>query len=165
MGDLGINVPGLVTQIVSFTVLFAVLWRLLYKPVTKMLDERSSRIEDSLAAADRARAEAQSSAEQVERELAGARQEGQRLISEARDTATQYREREEARTRDELETFFERARTDIEKERQEAAEHVRRQFASIAIAAAERVIETSLDEKTHRKIIEKVLADELVQRP
>ena len=48
MDALGINLPGLITQIVSFIILFAVLYVLLYKPVLQMLDRRSNSIKESL---------------------------------------------------------------------------------------------------------------------
>ena len=58
MEAIGINVAGLITQLVSFGVLFLVLWLLLYKPIVRMLDERSERIRESLEASERAQAEA-----------------------------------------------------------------------------------------------------------
>ena len=54
MEALGINVPGLVTQIVGFLILFGILYLLLYKPILRMLDQRSVRIRESLEAAQRA---------------------------------------------------------------------------------------------------------------
>jgi len=47
MEAIGVNLPGLITQIVSFVILFAALYALLYKPVLRMLDQRSSRIKES----------------------------------------------------------------------------------------------------------------------
>ena len=77
--------------------------------MTRMLDSRSSRIRESLEAADRARQEAASSAEQVERELGDARNQGQAFIAEARTAASQFRQLEDARTRAEMEAMLERA--------------------------------------------------------
>ena len=58
MDALGINLPGLVTQLVSFLILFAVLWMVLYKPISKAMGDRSKKIQDSLEAADKAQEEA-----------------------------------------------------------------------------------------------------------
>ena len=55
--DSGITLPGLLTQLVSFLVLFGALYLVLYKPMTRMLDSRSLRIRESLESADRARQE------------------------------------------------------------------------------------------------------------
>jgi F-type H+-transporting ATPase subunit b len=73
--------------------------------------------------------------------------------------ADRYREEERERARQEAEAFVARARDDIQRERDEAVEQVRRHFADLAILAAERVIERSLDESAHRDIIEKVLEE------
>jgi F-type H+-transporting ATPase subunit b len=164
MGGLGITLPGLLTQLVSFLVLFGLLYLVLYKPMTRMLDSRSSRIRESLEAADRARQEAASSAEQVERELGDARNQGQALIAEARTAASQFRQQEDARTRAEMEAMLERARAEIERERDAAVEQVRRQFAELAITAAERVVERSLDKDAHAQLIDKVLEEGLSKR-
>ena len=164
MGGLGITLPGLLTQLVSFLVLFGLLYLVLYKPMTRMLDSRSSRIRESLEAADRARQEAASSAEQVERELGDARNQGQALIAEARTAASQFRQQEDARTRAEMEAMLERARAEIGRERDAAVEQVRRQFADLAITAAERVVERSLDKDAHAQLIDKVLEEGLAKR-
>ena len=164
MGGLGITLPGLLTQLVSFLVLFGLLYLVLYKPMTRMLDSRSSRIRESLEAADRARQEAASSAEQVERELGDARNQGQALIAEARTAAGQFKQLEDARTRAEMEAMLERARAEIERERDAAVEQVRRQFAELAITAAERVVERSLDKDAHAQLIDKVLEEGLAKR-
>ena len=164
MGGLGITLPGLLTQLVSFLVLFGALYLVLYKPMTRMLDSRSLRIRESLESADRARQEAASSAEQVEQELAQARVQGQALIAEARTAASQFRQQEDVRTRGEMEAMLVRARTEIERERDAAIEQVRSQFANLAITAAERVVERSLDKDSHAQLIDKVLDEGLAAR-
>ena len=164
MGGLGITLPGLATQLVTFVVVFVALYLLLYRPMTRMLDARSARIRESLEAADRARQEAASSAEQVERELVEARNQGQALIAEARTAAGQFKQQEDGRTRAEMEAMLERARAEIERERDAAVEQVRRQFADLAITAAEQVVERSLDKDTHAQLIDKVLEEGLANR-
>ena len=57
-----------------------------------------------------------------------------------------------------------RARTEIERERDAAIEQVRSQFANLAITAAERVVERSLDKDAHAQLIDKVLKEGLAAR-
>lgn len=164
MDALGINLPGLATQLVSFTVLFVVLLKLLYGPIQKTLSDRTERIRESLEAADRAKDEAASSAERVEAEIAKARVEGQQLIADARDAAGRYREEQEGRARTEADALIERARADIGRERDAAVEQVRLEFANLAISAAEQIVNKSLDETTHRELIESALREGLEDR-
>ena len=44
MGELGINLPGLITQLISFSILLFLISKFLYKPVVKLLDERAEKI-------------------------------------------------------------------------------------------------------------------------
>ena len=159
MDALGINLSGLITQIVSFVILFVLLWSLLYKPVVRMLDQRSERIKESLEASQRAQQEAASSAEEVEKQLETARAEGQQLIAQAREVADRFREDEIEKARTDITAERERAQANIQRERDAAIEDLRREFAGLAIVAAERVIERSLDESTHRELIDQVLEE------
>lgn len=164
MDALGIDLPRLLTFLVGFTVIAVFLRMFLYGPIIRMLDQRADRIRDSLEAAENARAEAASSAERVELELANARREGQELIAEARDAAGRLREQEAERTRAQVEEMLDRAREEIRRERSAAVEEVRSEFAGIAILAAERIVEQSLDENAHRELIDRVLEEGLDAR-
>lgn len=164
MDALGIDLPRLLTFLVGFTVIAVFLRMFLYGPIIRMLDQRADRIRDSLEAAENARAEAASSAERVEQELANARREGQELIAEARDAAGRLREQEAERTRAQVDEMLDRAREEIRRERSAAVEEVRSEFAGIAILAAERIVEQSLDENAHRELIDRVLEEGLDAR-
>lgn len=164
MGELGINVPGLLTQLVSFTALMIVLYFVLYKPILKMLDQRAERIKSSLEAADQARSEAASSAEVVQQELVNARQQGQGLIAEAQEAARRAAEQIEERSRQQGEEMIARAQAEIGQQRDRAIEDLRREFAGLAILAAEQVIERELDPARHQELIDKVLEEGLANR-
>lgn len=159
MGALGINLPGLITQLVSFAILFALLSWLLYKPVLRVLDQRSSRIRESLETAERVRQEAAESQADMQRQLMEARAEGQQLIAQAREVADRFREDELAKARQEINAERSRAEANIQRERDAAIEELRREFSGLAISAAERVIHRSLDESTHRELIGRVLEE------
>ncbi len=159
MDALGIDLPRLLTFLIGFTVIAVFLRLFLYGPIIRMLDQRADRIRESLEAAEKARAEAASSAERVEQELANARREGQSLIAEAREAAVKLRDQEMERTQARVDEMVERAREEIRREREAAVEEVRSEFAGIAILAAERIVEQSLDEDAHRELIDRVLEE------
>ncbi len=159
MEAIGINLIGLLTQIVSFGALFLALLFLLYKPVIRMLDERSERIRESLEASERAQAEAASSREEMQQQLEAARTEGQQLIAQAREVADRFREEELAKAREDIGAERSRAQANIQRERDAAIEDLRREFSGLAIVAAERVIRRSLDESDHNELIQQVLEE------
>lgn len=159
MTQLGVNLPTLIVYLVNFLILLGVLYVFAYKPLLRAMDQRSERIRESLAAADRARQEAANSQAAIQEQLNEARREGQRLLDQAREAAERYREEEMGRARAEAEAFIERARADIRRERDAALEEVRLGFGDLAITAAERVIRRSLDRQAHEDLIAQVLEE------
>ena len=113
MDALGINIPGIVTQLVSFLVLFGLLYKLLYNPILKMLDERSTKIKESLQTAEDAQKEASEAKSDMEKQLQEARIEGQTMISQAREAADRFRDEEIAKAREEITAERARAESDI----------------------------------------------------
>lgn len=159
MTQLGLNIPTLIVYVVNFSILLGVLYFFAYKPLLRAMDQRSERISESLAAADRARDEAANSQAAIAEQLNEARREGQRLLDQAREAAERYREEEMVRARAEAESFVERACTDIQRERDAALDEVRVSFGDLAITAAERVIRRSVDRQAHQELIAQVLEE------
>ena len=159
MEDLGLNFPSLIIFLVNFLILLGILYLFAYKPILRVMDQRSERIRESLEAADRAREEAARFQQDTQAQINEARIEGQRLIEQAREMAERYRGEERERARQEAEAFIARAREDIQRERDAAVHEVRAHFADLAISAAEKVIERSLDRDAHGELIAEVLEE------
>ena len=159
MEALGINLSGLLTHLISFVILVGLLTYLLYRPVIRVLDQRSDRIRESLEASQRAQEEAAQSREEMQGQLEAARAQGQQMIAQAREVADRFREEELARAREEIAADRMRAESNIQRERDAAIEELRREFAGLAVVAAERVIRRSLDDSDHSVLIEQVLEE------
>ena len=159
IGALGINLPSLLAQLINFTLLMVLLSVLAYKPLLRVMDERRKRIQEGLEAAEESKNRLSETEKEVARELEKARQEGQALISQAQQMSSRTQEEGRTQARAEAEQLLERARSEIQMERDSAIAELRREFASLTIIAAERVIRRSLDQETHRQLIEEVLAE------
>ena len=159
MEKLGLHLPTLIIYLVNFGILLLLLYVFAYKRILRVMDQRSERIRESLEAADKARDEAARSQADTQAQINEARIEGQRLIEQAREMADRYRGEEMDKARQEAEAFISRARADIQRERDAAVQEVRSHFADLAITAAERVIERSLDRDAHGELIAKVLEE------
>ena len=156
---LGIHFPSLAIYLVNFLLVLALLYLLAYKPILRLMDQRADRIRESLEAAERAREEAASSQEAVQQQITEARREGQRIMDQTREAAERFRTEEMDKARQEAEAFVERARLDIQRERDTALQEVRSSFGDLAITAAERVIRSSLDRRAHEDLISQVLEE------
>ena len=156
---LGINVPGLVAQIINFSLLMVLLTALMYKPVLKMLDERATRIRESLEKAEEVKREAERTEQQFQARIQESRQEGQAILAQATKSGERLIEEARQRAREEGESLLTRARTEIEMERDRAITELQQRFADLTVLAASRVIGQSLDKESHVRLIEQVLEE------
>ena len=159
MDALGINLPGLLAQLIGFAILLILLRFVAFKPFMRMMDERSRRVREGLEAAEQMKEQAGQADVQVQKRLEEARQEGQSLIGQAQQIAARLQDEARQQARTEGEALLARARNEIQLERDEAIAQIRRQFADLTITAAEKVIGQSLDKKAHERLIEEVLAE------
>lgn len=159
MDALGINLPGLLAQLIGFAILLILLRFVAFKPFMRMMDERSQRVREGLEAAEQMKEQAGQADVQVQKRLEEARQEGQSLIGQAQQIASRLQDEARQQARTEGEALLARARNEIQLERDEAIAQIRRQFADLTITAAEKVIGQSLDKKAHERLIEEVLAE------
>jgi F-type H+-transporting ATPase subunit b len=157
--DIGINLPVLLAQVVNFTVLLVILRMAIYKPVLKMLDERKARIQEGLSAADRGQQQAVEAERAAQAEIETARREGQNIVAQAQVVSQRLQEEGRTAAQQQAEAILERARSEIALERDSAIAELRREFADLTIAAAEKVIGQSLDRQAHQRLIEQALSD------
>ena len=157
MEALGFHWPSLIAYLLNFTILLIVLTKFAYKPILKILDERSSNIKDSLELADKVREESAQQQAQLDDQLVEARKQGQSIIEDARSAAEKLSDQEREKSKKEAEEFLVKAKNDIERERNSAMDELRSNFGGLAVSAAEQIIQRSLDENTHKDIIDNVL--------
>lgn len=159
IGALGINLPSLIAQLINFTLLLIVLGWAFKRFLFPLLDERRKRIQEGLDAAEESKRKLAETETETAAEVEKARQEGQGLIGQAQQMSARIQEEAREAARTEAETLLERARSEIQLERDAAIADLRREFADLTITAAERVIRRSLDRKAHQELIEEVLAE------
>lgn len=159
IADLGINLPVLVGQLLSFVFLLIVLRLFVYKPVLKLLDERRARIQEGLSAAERGREAGEEASRAAAAALDEARREGQQVVANAQQVAQRLQEDARGQAVVQQEAMLERARAEIQQERDAAIAEMRKEFADLTILAAEKVIGQSLDRKAHQRLIEQALQE------
>lgn len=164
LDKLGIDVPSLVAFLINFLLLFGLLTLVLYKPVTRMLDQRAAKIKESLEQAERIKQETVRAEESVKAQIEIGRKEGQAIVAQATQTAERVKEEAKTEARKEAEALIGKAQAEIEREREEGFNQLRREFADLSILAAEKVIGRSLDKKAHQELIEEVLEEGLASK-
>jgi F-type H+-transporting ATPase subunit b len=152
------NIGLIIWTLVTFVILLFVLAKLVWGPLVSMLDERETSIREALELADKARAEAQTAAEENKKALASAQAEAQAAINKAREDAERVAREVHARAEAEAQQLLEQARQTIQQERNQAIQALRQQTAELVVLAAGQLIEENLDSDKNRKIVDDFIA-------
>ncbi len=159
MEGLGINLPTLIAQIVNFVILLGLLYLVAYKPIMRMLDERSRKIKESIEQTELIKQQAERAEEEVKKQIEAAGKEGMGIVARAMRTGEEVRQKAQQEAKQDAESLIVRARVEIQQERDEAIDELRKEVADLSILAAGKVIDQTLDKQAHRQLIEKVLEE------
>ncbi len=160
---LGITARDFIWHTVNFLVLIALLTYFLYRPIGTMLAERTRRIEESLAAAERAQADVARADREREELLATTRREIGEMMAQAQTVAERIQSEARTTAQQEAQRIVETARQEAEAERAQAMAELRREVASLAVMAAERIIKRDLDVQAHRQLVDEFLDEQPTQ--
>jgi F-type H+-transporting ATPase subunit b len=143
----------LISQIVNFTLLAVLLYFVAYKPILRMLDERSARIKKGLEDAEQASRRAAEIEQEFEARMVEARKEGQEIIAQATQISEKARQDILETAREEARAQIDKAKEEIARERDLAMAELRQQVADLSLSISEKVIGQALDEQRQRQLI------------
>lgn len=149
---------------VGFIVVFFFLAKFGLPQIKGTMNQRTEKIRSDIAAAESQREEADQVLAEYRAQLNDARAEAGRIIEEARQTADQLKRDQEQRLQTELAEIRERAVADIESAKSQAVNDLRGELASLAIGAAETVVQRNLDPATQTQLVEDYINRVAAQR-
>ena len=156
----GLDAPHFIAQCISFAILAFALYKLAYKPILTVLDERKQKIADSLANADKIKQElanAQSKAQEI---LSQASMQGNKFIEEARQSAAKVLEQETQKAIATANDIAVKARQASEAELVRMKAELRKEVGRLVVATSAKVTggiltadqQTRLAEDTNRQL-------------
>jgi len=157
-----VNLFQVIIAAANFLLFLAIIWTFAFKPVSKMLDDRKSRIEQGLKDAEQARRDRESAEAERVATVAEARRESNEILARAQRVAQETRDADIAATKQELERLRERAAAEIEAEKTRAITELRAEVADLALQAASRVVGETLTSDRERRLVEEFLRSSAV---
>ena len=144
-------------QILNLLLLMVLFKKYLFKPVMEILGKRQAEIEGHYQQAQQAETDAKAMKADYESKMAGARQEADRVIKTATESANAMSASivEDARTQ--ADQLKRRAQTEIDLERRRAFDEVKGELSGIALDIASQVIEREVNEKDHEAFIDEFI--------
>lgn len=150
---------NIVWTIVNILVLFLLLKHFLFKPITEMMESRTAEIENNLKDAEDQKQKASELTAQYEEKLQGAHAEAAQIVSEARQRGQREYDAILKIAGQDAQKEQERARADMEREREEMLRGVQENVTELVLLTASKLSQKELDEESDRKLVDSFLSE------
>ena len=157
-GFTDINLGLTVWTVVLFGLFAFVLTKLGWKPLLNLIEEREKSVREAVEGAQKANSEAQALLVQHRQMLGDAAREREEIIKKALHESEQIKADLTARAKAAGDQIIHKAREQIEREKRLAVQELRVQMADLAIAAASKIVESSLTPEAQRKLVDDFIA-------
>ena len=144
--------------LVIFVVLMFILSKFAFGPLTKAVEDRERALQEAIDKAQADREAAAKLLQEHQAKIEAAHDEAQKFIAESRGVAEKMRTDMIEQTRKEQQEILERARRDIDSEKEKAIAQLRREAVDLALAGASKVVEQNLESAKNRQIVESYLS-------
>ncbi|HEV8539472.1 MAG TPA: F0F1 ATP synthase subunit B [Bacteroidota bacterium] len=152
--------PGLIIwTLVTFILLMVILRKLAWKPLLEALHKREEHVRESIERAERARQESERILEENRKQLANAEAEAHRILNEGRALSEKLKNEILEQTNQQSRRMVEQAKQEIGRDKDAALAQLRGEVANLAIKAAEIILDETLDENKHRKLVDAYLKE------
>ena len=146
----------LVGQLLAFVLFVWFCMKYVWPPMLKILEEREKEIADGLNAASEGRRELEEANARKEEILGEAKKEAADLVGQANQRANQLVEEAKTSAQEEAEKIKVSAQNDIEQSTKRAREELRSEVATLAVAGAEKILNSEIDEKKNSELIDEL---------
>jgi F-type H+-transporting ATPase subunit b len=147
--------------LIAFIVIFLLLKKFAWKPILSSLQARETGIAESLASAERVKAEMAQLKSENEALLAKAREERAQLLKEARDMKDKIINEAKDQAKVEANKIITDAQLAIQQQKMAALTDVKNQVGSLVVEVAEKVLRRELANKGDQESFIKQLAGEV----
>ena len=146
-------------QLVVFLVLCAFTMKMVWPPIMKALDERAKKVADSLAAADKAKAEVKDMNLKVEEQLASMRNEAAVQRADADCRAQEIIEAARVKATEEGTRILAAAREEAQQEAAKLRDSLRAEVSALAVKGAEQILHKEINASAHAELLERLKAE------
>lgn len=147
-----------VGQMIAFAVFIYLTMRFVWPPIMQAMADRQKQIEDGLAKADRAGRDLELAQEKAAEYLRNAKTEASSIIESANKRSAQIVDEAKQQARDEADRIVTAAQAEIDREFNRAKEELRSRLAQLSVAGAEKILQSSVDQKAHSEMLNKLAA-------
>ncbi|HHW14937.1 MAG TPA: F0F1 ATP synthase subunit B [Firmicutes bacterium] len=147
------HVPTFIFQTLNVALVVFVLYKVLFKPVADVLARRESFVENSLAQAAATKKEAESLLVEYQRMMANAKQDADNILAQATKQGEELKREMIAQAEEEAFKIFQRARADIQKEKEKVLMDIRSEIANLTVFATSKLLDRVITVEDNERIV------------
>jgi len=156
--QLGVNLTGLIAQIVNLLILFFVLKKFVFQAVVKIISQQKEKIKKTKKNAALIEREKENIAKRREKEIANALKEGDKFITQAKEEGKKIKKKIIKEAKEEKERMIKNAKQSIFREEIKMRQKVADYSADLAVKIATQLMQKSLNEKDQHQLIQKAFS-------
>lgn len=144
----------LLIQMIAFMLLIWLVNKVLWAPLSKLMEDRQKKIADGLSAAEKGKHELELAEQKAKDLLKDAKTQAQNILGQAEKRGSEIVEDAKVKATEEAGRIKASAQAEIEQEVSRAREGLRKEVASIAISGAEKILGREVDAAAHNDMLE-----------
>lgn len=157
---LDINIWNFIWTAVNLIILYILLRIFLFKPINKLMEDRTRSVQEDIDSAKKAKEDAEALKQQYEESISEAKDEAGRIIAKAHEDAEAEKAALIKKSQEEADQIVAAAGKTIENERRRVIQQAQTQIADLAIEAASKIVGANLDDEKNRKLVDEFLSEE-----
>ena len=144
---------------IAFVLMFFLLWKFAFPPITDMLEKRADTIRESLEKAEDTRVEAERLMDEYKKQMAEARLEAGRIVEQGRKVADSMKDDIVAKANEQAQALIVKAKESIDAEKRAAMAELQASVADLSVAVAGKLIGKSMTVEDHAELIKQAMAE------
>lgn len=156
---LDIQVSTIVFTIINLLVLYVILKKLLFGRINRVLQARGEQINQQFDQAERQQAQAEQLKAEYEKKLTQAQEEAEGIVSQAQMRGKREYQAIISQAQEDVRQLQNQEQAQNQADREEMIRATRREVAQLAVMAAAKVAQKSLDVESDRAVAEQFLAE------
>lgn len=148
------NVWTAISQLCASALLFFLMYKLAWKPVKKILDQRSEYEQSKLSQAEALQEENEKLNKEAKEAIVEANKSAEAIVKSAREEGLSIKEELVQEARDESKQLLDNARHDIERQKSRLLQDMHDEIVDVALSATEKMLSEKLNNKSQKDEID-----------
>ncbi len=151
---ISINPYHMLITVINLLIMFLLIKKFLFKPVTRILDERKAQVDRIYDEASRAQEAADKNKAEYTEKLSTAQTQAEEIIKKATVKAETKSDEIISEASAKAGQMLKKAEADIAQEKKKALNEIKNEISDISVSVAEKVIEREIKEEDHKNLID-----------